>query len=164
MLHKLSTIPTVFAYLAGFAGIRPLMSTEHLTVLQCQYHALSRTVTASQLAASATVRGGHSVVNAHYGRLGHMLEEMGVLPGRRHVGTYRWWAVLSSGWTASGSRFFCQMLPAVADALEIVGWVTPAESRCPRRFAWRAFHRGGHLSRHRRISCAPCAKLRRTPN
>lgn len=131
-IHKLSSIPTVPQYVAAFAGVRPRMSAEHLSIVQSQYRAPSRTATATQLAASANIRGGHSAVNAQYGRLGHMLaDEIGFQPDQRDIGTYRWWAVLSSGWTTSGSRFVWQMLPEVTDALEILGWVSSGGQSLP---------------------------------
>jgi len=127
-IHKLSAIPKVPEYVGGFAGVRSRMSAEQLSILQHQYDAPSRSATATQLAASASIRGGHPTVNALYGRLGHMLaDEMDFTPDQRDIGTYRWWAVLSSGWVSSGSRFVWQMLPEVSDALEILGWVAPTE-------------------------------------
>lgn len=131
-IHKLSTIPTVSEYVAGLAGLRSRMSAEQVAIVQCQYHAPSHTATATQLAASACIRGGHPAVNAHYGRLGHMLaDEIGFQPDRRNIGTFRWWSVISSGWTIGGGRFVWQMLPEVTDALEILGWVTPGGQPLP---------------------------------
>ena len=140
-IHKLSVVPTVADYVSGFAGLRSRMSEDHLAILRHQYQAPSRTATATQLATGANIRGGHTTVNARYGRLGHMLaDEMGFVPDQREIGTYRYWAVLSLGWSLGRGRFIWQMLPEVAEALEVLGWVAPGgeplpeEVRLTRRF------------------------------
>jgi putative restriction endonuclease len=98
-------------------------------LLTTQYRAPHRSVTATQLAELAGVEGGYPTVNIQYGRLGHMFcEETGFRPDKRRLGTYRWWAVWSRGYSTP-QGFVWEMLPEVAEALELLGWLTPGRTR-----------------------------------
>src|SRR5690606_36218269 len=105
---KMGRVPAVMEYVAGFSKID--VSPVQLSILRAQYGAPERTVTATELA-EATGVGGHPVINAQYGRLGRLLcKAMGFEPIQREVGTFRWWAVLSAGWSLGRGRFVWQML------------------------------------------------------
>lgn len=120
-VYKMSRVPTATEYVAGFSKIN--ISPIQLLILRAQYAAPEHTATASELAEAAGI-SGHPVVNVQYGRLGRILcNAMGFEPSKREIGTFRWWAVLSSGWSLGRGRFVWQMLPEVAEALEYLGWV-----------------------------------------
>jgi 5-methylcytosine-specific restriction enzyme A len=129
-VYKLSEVPSVAEYLRGLQAIAPRMSEIQRSLLVTQYRAPEHSLTATQLAGLVGARR-HSVVNLQYGRLGKMFcEETGFEPDKREVGTYRWWAVWSLGYSTR-SGFLWVMLPEVAEALERLGWVTPEEFSLP---------------------------------
>ncbi|MBI1925227.1 HNH endonuclease [Candidatus Poribacteria bacterium] len=106
------------------------MNETQVRLLQEQYRAPKRTVTASQLAELAGVREGYSVVNLQYGRLGHMFcDEIGFTPDVRPDGTHR--AVWSVGYSTRDRGFLWEMRPEVVEALESLGWVSPEDIRLP---------------------------------
>ncbi len=112
-------------YVAGLKAIEPEVSALQKRLLVQQYHAPSRSVSSTELARLADVPGGHSAVNALYGRLGHMfVEATAHQPDRRTNGEPRWWVVWSRGRRTSNG-FIWEMLPAVAEALERLEWVRP---------------------------------------
>lgn len=121
---------TTAEYAAGLTAIAPRMSAVQRRLLVEQYHAPGRQVTAPHLAQLAEVEGGYSVVNALYGRLGrlfctHTSERPDVRQRGPNKGKERLWATWSTGWREPNG-FVWQMLPQVAEALEQLGWVTPA--------------------------------------
>ncbi|RRR72638.1 MAG: HNH endonuclease [Candidatus Viridilinea halotolerans] len=129
MIHvfKLSTIPTIDKYVSGLSAIRSRISELQLRLLQEQYYAPNRTVTATQLAELIGIESGRGTINLMYGRLGRLFcEAIGFEPSQREVGTHRWWSVWSSGYEERNPyRFFWEMHPEVAEALEVLSWVTP---------------------------------------
>ncbi len=132
--YTLANIPTADEYVAGLRAIRDRMNDSQLRLLRSQYAAPHRTATSPQLAELADITGGHSVVNAHYGRLGHMFcDETGLDPDVRPDGTFRWWAVWSSGYSHPDG-FLWVMHRQVATALEHLGWVDPKEDDSERQF------------------------------
>jgi 5-methylcytosine-specific restriction enzyme A len=126
-VYKLSTIPSTSEYVEGLSSIRSRINELQLRLLQEQYQAPNRTVTATQLAELVGVESGPGAINLQYGKLGRLFcETTGFQPSQRDVGTYRWWAVWSNGYEERKPyRFFWEMHPEVAKALELLGWVTP---------------------------------------
>lgn len=123
--------PTTAQYVAGLAEISPRVNDIQRRILAAQYRAPKRTAYATQLAIRASVRGGHPAVNAQYGRLGHMFcDATGLEPDQRKIGTSRWWAVWSRGYSTP-KGFIWEMLPEVAEALELLGWVAPEAFASP---------------------------------
>lgn len=124
-VFRWSQVLTSDQYIAGFERIASRISEVQRRILESQYYFPARTAYATQLAQSACVQGGHSVVNLQYGRLGHtFMDANGYSPDHRHDGTPRWWSAFSLGHhTREG--FIWEMLPEVAQALEYLGWVTP---------------------------------------
>lgn len=130
-VYKLTKLPSTASYVAGLTAIRPQMNDTQLRLLVEQYHAPRRTVTATQLAKLAEVRGGHPAVNVQYGRLGHMFaNEIDFDPDIRPNGTARWWAMWSLGYSTT-EGFLWEMLPEVAEALETLGWVESDQHKLP---------------------------------
>lgn len=134
-VYEMQNAPDVSGYVTGLTAIRDKVSDSQIRLLLVQYAAEERSVTASRLADLAGIKGGHSVVNLLYGRLGHTFcDELGIEPELRPDFTHRWWSVWSKGWDTDGG-FVWQMLPQVAEALEHLGWVDvtqePGEIRQP---------------------------------
>ena len=126
--YRLANVPTAEDYVAGLSALADRISTTQRRLLQAQYSATNRTVTAPLLAELADVSGGHPAVNSQYGRLGHMYcDETGLQPDLRPDDTHRWWSVWSSGYSHPDG-FHWVMHPEVATALETLGWVDPDES------------------------------------
>lgn len=127
-IYKLDNIPSTKQYIQGFQDIETSISKNQLSLLQKQYYSHNKIVTATQLAESVGITGGHPVVNSLYGRLGHLLSDaIGLQPTQRQSGDYRWWSILSSGYY-NKNNFFWQMYEEVAIALEKLGWVKPKTS------------------------------------
>jgi 5-methylcytosine-specific restriction enzyme A len=126
-VYKLSAIPSTSEYVEGLSALRSRINELQLRLLKEQYHAPNRTVTATQLAKLVGIDSGPIRINHQYGGLGRLFCEItGFEPSRRDVGTHRWWAVWSNGYEERKPyRFFWEMHPEVAEALEILGWVTP---------------------------------------
>jgi putative restriction endonuclease len=120
---------SVEEYKLGLHSIRRRMNPKHYEMLQAQYAAPNRTVTAPQLA-KAIGYSSFSPVNLHYGKLGRLLaEELGRFP-KRYNGTIYWFFALSSG-AHSKSGYLWTMRPELATALEELGIVKNVESRLP---------------------------------
>ena len=116
-------------YATGLRSIQPRMNDIQRRLLLAQYSAPKRTAYATQLAQLASVGGGHPTVNAQYGRLGRMFcEASGHEPDIRNDGTSRWWSTWSLG-HSTPKGFIWEMLPAVAEALELLGWIGEDELR-----------------------------------
>lgn len=114
------------AYEYGLTAIRDRMHAKHYAMLRAQYEAPERTMTAPQLA-MAVGYTDFRVVNAQYGRLGHLLAEaMRQWPDKDRSGRYMWWSVLSSG-ASSDEGFRWTMRLALAYALETLGIVDSSE-------------------------------------
>jgi 5-methylcytosine-specific restriction protein A len=125
-IYQIENAPSAPEYVRALTTLGERVTDEDRTLFRVHYHAPDRTATSPQLANWAGIAGGWTVVNSRYGRLGHALcDEFGIEPDLRPDDTYRWWSVWSRGWTTPGG-FVWQMLPQVADALEQLGWVTPA--------------------------------------
>ncbi len=122
--HQWSKALSADEYAQGLKTIEAKVTDLQRLLLIKQYYAPNRTVFATELARMADVSGGHPIVNAQYGRLGHMFSDAtGHAPDHRQSGKPRWWSVWSRGYpTRKG--FIWEMLPAVAEALETLGWVT----------------------------------------
>ncbi|HWQ28265.1 MAG TPA: HNH endonuclease [Dehalococcoidia bacterium] len=106
------------------AALRAVPVTENQRrILEVHYHAPRQTVTAKQLAHALGWRH-YASVNAQYGRLGRLVAERF---GRRprtiggRLGTLVEFDHREGEWHWT-------MLPALAEALEQLGWVTPAPS------------------------------------
>ncbi|BAU44715.1 HNH endonuclease [Leptolyngbya sp. O-77] len=129
-IFKPSAIPTVDEYVSGLSAIRSRINESQVRLLQEQYYAPNRTATATQLAELIGIESGRGAINLLYGRLGRLFcEATGFEPSQREVGTHRWWSVWSSGYEERNPyRFFWEMHPEVAEALEVLGWVTPESS------------------------------------
>jgi putative restriction endonuclease len=126
-VHRASGLPSAEAYADALHAIEPRANKLQRAILRAQYAAPQRTATARELARAVGVRS-HPVINAQYGRLGRVLS--GALryePSQREIGTHRWWAVLSVGYSA-GPHFLWEMHPQLADALERSGWVSASDA------------------------------------
>ncbi len=110
-------------YVAAFR--RLAVAPHHMRMLQAHYHASNRTLTATQMA-KALGYPTFASANLHYGRLG------------RAVGTALGWDPLPSTLVYVLAEFekperewFWIMRPAVARALENLGWVEGEHSEIP---------------------------------
>lgn len=101
-------------------------------LLPAQYFAPGRAVTAGQLAKLAEIPGGMPTVNLMYGRLGRLFCESDVPANNAEIeeADHRWWHVWSKGKT-SAAGFLWTMRSQVAEAMELLGWVSPSETRLP---------------------------------
>lgn len=116
------TPPSAEAYERALRSIGPLADA-HLAMLEAQYQAQDRTVTADALA-DAVGYANHGAVNLQYGTLGRRLgEALGASRPDLNKPTERaGWYYLSEGVRRDGA-FLWRMHPPVADALERLGWV-----------------------------------------
>ncbi len=102
------------------------LTTKQREMLQAQYAAPFRTVTAPQLA-EAVSYPNHKVVNLHYGRLGRLVAEyLWDSPNNTIRSGIHWFLALSSG-MSSPSGYLWTMYPALAEALEKLGIVEGTE-------------------------------------
>jgi predicted HNH restriction endonuclease len=123
-VYKLSKVPSTADYVAGLTAIQLRISDTQLRLLQAQYHAPDRKVTATRLSELAGIKGGRPVVNSLYGRLGHLFCDATGFDASKHIDDkYRWWSIWSIGY-AIRNNFIWEMHPEVAEALELLGWVT----------------------------------------
>lgn len=130
-VYRLTTVPSVAEYVRGLAALENRIHQDQRRLFRVHYHSPNRTATATKLAQLAGITGGHPVVNAHYGRLGHQFcDRIGFEPDVRSDGTFRWWALWSQGWSTPGG-FVWEMLPQVAEALVLLGWETLEGSSLP---------------------------------
>lgn len=124
LTYDLEMAPDVDGYVAGLKAVQPKMKPEHFRILQAQYFAPGCTASATELARSAGLIGGHVVVNRLYGGLGHMFcDATGFVPEIRPVVKARWWAVWSVGYSTRDRGFLWMMRTQVAEALLRLGWV-----------------------------------------
>ena len=124
--RNIITVPSCTEYVTGFTKIRNQMNDRQLHLLQNQYFAPQRTVTAPELARLMNI-DNYVVINSIYGKLGHLFcEATGITPGKCKDGTVRWWTIFSKGYR-SKQGFLWEMYPEVAEALEILGWVNNKE-------------------------------------
>jgi putative restriction endonuclease len=99
------------------------MNELQMRLLQAQYSNPDRSVTAPELARLANV-SSYSVVNLNYGKLGYLFcEATGLEAAEDKGGTVRWWTVWSIGYSTH-EGFLWEMHSEVAEALEILRWVT----------------------------------------
>jgi 5-methylcytosine-specific restriction protein A len=141
-IYKLQNVPRVADYIKALKALGPQIKDTHLRLFKAHYRAPNRAATAKQLAKWAEIQGGVIQVNSLYGRLGHKLcDELGIKPELRLDSTYRWWSVWSIGWNDS-IGFIWKMLPEVAEALEILGWVEPEAFISPNEVTKETFIEG----------------------
>ncbi len=111
---------TIEEYVQSLRAIH--MNSKQREMLQAQYAAPHRTVTAPQLA-DAVSYPNHKVVNLHYGRLGRLVaEQLWDSPNNAVRDGNLWFLALSSG-MPSPSGYLWTMHPALAAALEELGIV-----------------------------------------
>lgn len=124
-MYDMSDVPSASVYAAGLDAIRHRLSELQIRLLVEQYYSENRSVTASELARLAEVRGGHPPVNRSYSLMAEWFcAETGIYPKKRANGKYRWWSVWSRG-RSGEAGFVWSMRPEVAQALEQLGWVDP---------------------------------------
>jgi len=120
---------SVEEYKLGLHSIRRRMNPKHFEMLQAQYAAPNRTVTAPQLA-EAIGYSSYGGVNLHYGKLGRLLaEELGKSPPPSN-GKIFWFEALSSCIFAK-NHYLWTMYPALATALEEMSIVRRGETLLP---------------------------------
>ncbi len=120
--HGLSSPPTADEYTRALLALGEKVTERHRELLRVHYEAPGREATAKELAVSAGL-ASHALVNAAYGKLGHAISDfLETIPSIRRSGDPRWWTLLSSGRRTSRG-YLWRMLPAVAEALERLGWV-----------------------------------------
>lgn len=130
-IYEMLNAPTTAEYVRALCGLGERVTEEHRLLFQAHYNAPERAITAKNLAAVAAIEGGWAVVNSRYGKLGHALcDYLGIKPQLRPDDTYQWWSVWSRGWNTP-EGFVWQMLPAVATALEELGWVSNGDFALP---------------------------------
>lgn len=123
MLYKLTNLPSTLAFVEAFSLVAGNIKPIQRQLLLHQYHAPQRTLCASELARLAGLASPIRV-NHFYGKLGRMLvEAIEFEPSRREGGGFRWWAVLSAGYTGDDGLFHWVMHDEIAEAMEELGWV-----------------------------------------
>jgi predicted HNH restriction endonuclease len=124
-IYKLSRLPSIAEYVAGLTAIQTRISELQLRLLQAQYGASKRTVTATQLADLTGI--SRPVVNSQYGRLGHIFcDAIGFDPSKYIDDKYWWWSVWSIGYETRDQGYLWEMHPEVAEVLETLGWIDNA--------------------------------------
>lgn len=125
--YDLESIPSAVAYREGLLAIRAKVTPAHRRIFQAQYYSPGHTATATQIAALAGIKGGHTVINGLYGKLGHhFCDATGFKPELRPDDTARWWAVWSTGISTATQGFLWTMRPQVCQALIDLGWMQEA--------------------------------------
>jgi len=126
--YNLKAQHDVEAYKEALKACRPMLrGTRYLDMLKANYYAPDHTVTPGEMAIAVGYRTW-SAANRQYGvfagaiaeALGH---ERGALEGAEVPVTVDLAALVSFGDEATGKEATWQMLPAVAEALEEMGWV-----------------------------------------
>jgi putative restriction endonuclease len=150
-IHKMRNVLTTIQYVEGLEAIRSVMSEDQVRLLQALYNSPNHTASARELANLANIRGGYPVVNSLIGRLGHLFCDKNqfesFVPDHRGNGTYRWWAIWSSGYQTRDRGFLWEMLPEVAKALELLGWVLPEGEKLPEEVTLRNVYLEGSVCR-----------------
>lgn len=132
---------SVLEYSAALDAVGDTLSDIHSRILQVQYEAPERAVTAVELA-QALGYSRYSTANLVYGRLARILAvALNCTTPPLDGGVERWWPVLAAGIPATTTRpFQWVMHESLAQALEQRGWVkglahttpeeiTPSEAR-----------------------------------
>ena len=122
---------SVEEYQHALLEIRGRMSESQIRMLEVQYEAPNRTVTAPQLARGVGYTY-FSPANLHYGKLGRLISEVTGRTPRTQINgrTVNWWAVLSFG-IEDPAGFQWVMYPQLGEALERLGWVGQSEFVLP---------------------------------
>lgn len=116
---------TAKQFLKAFQKLRPRLGDYHRKMLQANYSAPNRTITATQMAHTLGYRG-LGAANIHYGKLASMLcGELGYPNPKDHIRL----SLLVSFTKPAG--WLWTMRPQVAEALEELGWVDEAEAVMP---------------------------------
>ena len=115
-------------YKSALRAVENRLSEVHFKMLQAQHAAPRRAIRAAELA-SAVGYESHEPANAHYGRLGrYVAEELGEEPTERGEGKGMWWPFIAYGeGSIEAGDFRWVMHPALAQALEELGWVESPE-------------------------------------
>ena len=105
----------------------------HLEMLNAQYRAPDRAISAGNLAKSAGYKSYHGA-NLQYGKLAfNIAEALGYTPTQGSDGTPNWWTTLSDsnlGAPEPGTGHFqFIMRPELAKALSSLGWIRPLQNR-----------------------------------
>ncbi|MDD1415338.1 hypothetical protein MEN41_12065 [Dolichospermum sp. ST_con] len=132
-VYKLSKVPSTADYVAGLTAIQLRISDTQLRLLKAQYHAPDRKVTATRLSELTGIKGGYRGVNPLYGGLGRLFCDATGFDASKHIDNKnRWWSIWSIG-HAIRNNFIWEMHPEVAEALELLGWVT--KDNCKKIFS-----------------------------
>jgi putative restriction endonuclease len=123
---------SVAQYKAALDMVADKLSAVHRRMLQVQYEAPGRVVTAAELA-QALGYTRHSFANLHYGRLARLLAiALNCTSPPLDDGVERWWPVLSAGVPGTSTHAFQWAMHAqLAQALEEGGWVKVADYTLP---------------------------------
>ena len=114
-------VPSASDYARAFKQLEDQILPIQLELLNVQYCALARQVSARFLAHSISEE--ISTVNLRYGALAKLIcEFLDIEPRYRPNGTPAWWTGIAHGWDEPGG-FIWQMRDEVARALEELGWV-----------------------------------------
>lgn len=117
-------VPSASDYVRAFQQLSGRIKPIHRDLLATQYASHGRQSSARFLA-DAVCDGKIGTANLFYGGLAKRLcEKLDVEPSRRRDGSPRWWNILARGWEGPDG-FVWKMRPEVAEAIEILGWVTP---------------------------------------
>jgi len=115
---------TAKQFRSGFQGLRPRLGDHYLKMLQANYAAPKRTISATQMALALGYQDYHGANN--YGTLAKMLSERIGHPAKPDISL----GLLVTFEKPSG-EWLWTMRPQVAKALEELGWVHEAEALMP---------------------------------
>lgn len=130
-MYRMNYIPPASDYIHALeilSGQNKITEMQE-AILLTQYRSPNFTIPASEL---GRLLGCHTIeINNHYGRLGHMIADvLNLRPDLRETGGYRWWAVLSEGWTEK-KKFQWKMYESVVQAIKTLGWETLNSTQIP---------------------------------
>lgn len=109
-------------YARGLAIIEHRLTDNQRRIFIAHYASPNRTNYASRLAKLAGIETGHGTVNLEYWRMAERFcDAVNQQPDVRRIGKRRWWSIWSQGYKTKYG-YMWEMLPQVAEAIEILGW------------------------------------------
>lgn len=122
---------TAADYVHGLMAIKEQMTENQRRLLWAHYNSVNRTNYAKRLAELAGITSGHGSVNLEYWRLAERFcKATNQKPDIRPNGKPRWWSIWSQGYKTKYG-YMWQMLPQVAEAIEVLGWNLGSDCQLP---------------------------------